>query len=297
MMQTRKEKEYINVMTVLSGIASAGSSISIDNAQANAIFDAAREANSHFAYMTNDRIVSYCQGLDEAELNGMVSLVNGRYFENIVAEATGGTLFESKNHPDTDMTLDGTEISIKSNDATADSITEFDTISPQDLGMDDAELMERSAEVLDGDIIDATDALMSGTIGFGTMAMLEAAGKTLEEWEQLNEYQKTNMRAAWYGTKATGRAAISTGKSGLALAKLIGKGLKKGYDIYKESSEFSDKSVKESYSIGLNAPRTLLRKALTLTDGEIEAKARSMAEATGMSYEECLRGIKESLDS
>ncbi len=290
-MQTRKEKEYINVMTVLSGIASAGSSISIDNAQANAIFDAAREANSHFEYMTNDRIVSYCQGLDEAELNGMVSLVNGRYFENIVAEATGGTLFESKNHPDTDMVLNGTEISIKSNDATADSISEFETISPQNLGMNDAELYDRTAEVMDGDIIDATDAIISGTVGLGSMAMLQAAGKTLDEWEKLSEYEKTNMRAAWYGTKATARAATNTVKSAWGLTKLIGKGLKKGYEIHQEMK------VNGIYdNDGLNAPRSMVIKMMALTDGEIEEKARKMADATGKTYEECLEGIKRSLD-
>ncbi len=231
---TQKEKKRVNVMAVLNGIIPAGVSISIDQSQAEAIFNATREANSRFEHMSSDQIVAYCEGLDETQLNGMVSLVNGRYFENIVAEETGGTLFEAKNNPDTDMTLDGTEVSIKSNDTTADSITEFETISPQDLGMDDAEIRERTAEVLDGDIIDASDAVLSGAFGFGTMAMLQAAGKTIEEWEELSEHEKTNMRAAWYGARVTGRAAAGTAKSTWALAKIIGKGLKKGYEKHKE---------------------------------------------------------------
>ena len=234
MKKTRKEKEGINVAYVLSGVVPAGVSISMDIVEAEKILDAAREANSKFEHMSDVQIVHYCQGLSDSELDGMVSLVHGRHFENIVSEETAGVLFESKNHEDTDMALDGTEISIKSNDATADSITEFETMSPQDFGMDDAELRERTSEVMEGDIIDATDALISGTVGFGSMAVLQAAGKTIEEWEELSEYEKTNMRAAVYGTKATARAAAGTAKGTWGLLKLAGKGLGKAYQAHEE---------------------------------------------------------------
>lgn len=234
MSQVDKDKNRMNVLYLLSGVVPAGVSISMDIGEAEKILDAAREANSAFEHMSDAQIIHYCQGLGDAELDGMVSLVHGRYFENVVVEETGGVLFDAQNHEDTDMVLGGAEISIKSNDATADSITEFETLSPQDFGMDDAELRERTTEVMDGDIIDATDALISGTIGAGTLAMIQAAGKTIEEWEELSEYEKTNVRAAWYGTKATARAAIGTAKSTWGLTKLIGKGLKKGYQAHKE---------------------------------------------------------------
>jgi hypothetical protein len=165
---------------------------------------------------------------------GMVNLVHGRYFENMVADATGGMLFEAKNHPDTDMVLEGTEYSIKSNDATADSITEFDTYSPQDLGLDDAELRERTMEVMDGDIIDVTDVLLSGAVGFGTMATLQAVGEGAQEWKALEEWEKTKTKAAVIGTKVTAKAAVGTAKSTWGLLKLLGKGAKEGYKAHKK---------------------------------------------------------------
>ena len=246
----KEEKGRLNILAVLSGVIPAGASAMGDVSEANAIFDAAREANGKFEFMSNNEIVEYCHGLSDTQLNGMVSLVHGRYFENIVADETGGTLFESHTHANTDMILDGTEISIKSNDATADSITEFETISPKDLNMNDEALIGRTAEVMDGDIIDATDALISGTVGFGTMAMLQAAGRSLEEWESLDEYEKTKMRAAWLGTKATAGAAASTAKGTWSLLKLAGKGMKKAYETWDDTKYYgSDTRSRLEYLI------------------------------------------------
>ncbi len=244
----REEHKRANILAILSGVISTGVSISSDLEESNTIFDAAREANNRFEFMSNDEIISYCQGLTDTQLNGMVSLVHGRYFENIVAEETGGTLFESHTHANTDIMINGTEISIKSNDTTADGIIEFETLSPKDLGMDDAELIERTAEVMDGDIIDATDALISGTVGFGTMAMLQAVGKSIEEWEALSEYDKTNMRAAWLGTKATGRVAVGTAKSTWSLLKLAGKGMGKAYEVWEDSK--AARNAKDNFRAG-----------------------------------------------
>jgi hypothetical protein len=132
------------------------------------------------------------------------------------------------------MVLNGTEYSIKSNDATADGITEFDTYSPQDLGLDDAELRERTMEVMDGDIIDVTDALLSGAVGFGTMATLQAVGEGAQEWEDLAEWEKTKTKAAVIGTKVTAKAAVGTAKSTWGFLKLLGKGAKEGYKAHKK---------------------------------------------------------------
>ena len=197
---TYKTKLKENTLSVLTGGVSAGASIAIDIKEADAIFESARTANSQFSNMSDSQIVDYCNTLEPEQLSGMVSLVHGRHFENLVAESTGGILFEAKNHPDTDMMLNGTEYSIKSHDATADSITEFDTYSPQDLGIDDADLRERTMEVMDGDIIDATDALLSGAVGFGTIATLQAVGEGAQEWKDLAEWEKTKTKAAVIGT-------------------------------------------------------------------------------------------------
>ena len=229
-----KSRYRMNTLAVLTGGASASASMIIDTQEADAIFEAARTANGNFTNMSDSQIVDYCSNLDTDQLTGMVSLVHGRHFENLVSDATGGVLFDAKNHPDTDMTLDGTEYSIKSNDSTADGITEFDTYSPQDLGMDDKELIDRTSEVLDGDIIDASDAIISGAIGFGTMATLQAVGEGAEEWENLNDWEKTKTKAAWVGTKTVGKAGVGTAKSTLALGKLGWKGIKAGYKAHKE---------------------------------------------------------------
>ncbi len=229
-----KSKYKMNTLAVLTGGASASASMVIDTQEADAIFEAARTANGNFETMSDSQIVDYCSNLDPDQITGMVSLVHGRHFENLVSDATGGVLFDAKNHPDTDMILDGTEYSIKSNDTTADGITEFDTYSPQDLGMDDKELIDRTSEVLDGDIIDAGDAILSGAVGFGTIATLQAVGEGAEEWDNLEDWEKTKMKAAVVGTKTVGKAGVGTVKSTWALLKLAGKGVKAGYKAHKE---------------------------------------------------------------
>lgn len=227
-------QSLLNTATVLGGSGAAAISMGMDEAEAEAIFDAARTANGHFSGMSDQEIIDYCSTLDVNQLEGMVSLVHGRVFENIVADETGGTLFEAQNHPNSDMTLDGEEISIKSNDTTAESISDVETLSPKDFGLDDQELYDKTAEVMDGDIIEAADAIMSGTVGIGIIAILQAVGVTMEEWEELSEKEKTSILAAWYGTKATGRAVASSAKNILTLIKLTGKGAKKSYDVHEE---------------------------------------------------------------
>ncbi len=240
-MNSLKSKLKINTLSVLTGGVSAGASMAMDIKDADAVFESARTANSMFAHMSDSQIVDYCNTLEPEQLMGMVNLVHGRHFENIVADATGGELFEAKNHPDTDMVLDGTEYSIKSHDATADSITEFETFSPQDLGLDDADLRDETAEILEGDIIDISDALFNGALGFGTMATLQALGEGAEEWGDLAEYEKTKIKAALIGTKTVGNAAVGTAKSALNVLKLLGKGSKeiyKAHQRYKAENSF-----------------------------------------------------------
>ena len=213
------------ILLALGMTVPAGISIKLDLDEAAAIFDAARTANSKFTGMSDSEILSYCDGLSEASLTGMVSLIHGRYFENIVAQSTGGILHEAKNHPDTDMLLSGGEVSIKSNDDTADSIIDFTVLSPQDLGLDDKELYERTHEVIDGDIINVGEALFDGVAGLGVVATFTAIGSSVEEWEKLSDYDKTKSRAAWIGAKTTSKAGVGTAKSAWSLAKLTGSGL------------------------------------------------------------------------
>ncbi len=228
------DNKHVAVAGVLGATAGAGTSIAMDVVEANAIFNAAREANSNLGFMSNDAIISHLSGLSDAEMMGHVNLVHGRYFENLVAESTGGTLFEAKNHPETDMILEDVEYSIKANDATADAITSFETYSPQDLGLDGKELHERTAEVMDGDIVDIMDAVASGTIGAGTIATATAIYTSAEEWEKLSDYQKTKVKAACVVAKGTGRAGRDTAKGLWGATKLLGKGLSKGYAAHKK---------------------------------------------------------------
>jgi len=243
------------VILALSIAVPSGISIKLDLDEAAAIFDAARTANNKFIGMSDSEIVSYCDGLNEASLTGMVSLVHGRYFENIVAESTGGILHEAKNHPDTDILLNGKEVSIKSNDDTADGIIDFTVLSPQDLGLDDKALYERTYEVMDGDIVNVGESLIDGGLGLGTVATLTAIGSSVEEWEKLSDYDKTKVRAVWIGAKTTGKASIGTVKSAWSLIKLTGNGL---FSVMKYTNEHMDsyndkvhriKRVKNDYNI------------------------------------------------
>ena len=234
-MNILKSKLKINTLSILTGGITAGTSMTIDIKESDAIFESARTANGMFANMSDSQIVDYCNTLEPEQLMGMVNLVHGRHFENMVSDATGGILFEAKNHPDTDMILNGTEYSIKSHDATADSITEFDTYSPQDFGLDDADLRDKTIEVLDGDIIDVTDAILSGAFGLGAIATLQALGEGANEWEDLANYEKTKIKAAVIGTKTVGKATVGTAKSAWGLLKLVGKGSK---EIYKAHQKY-----------------------------------------------------------
>jgi len=94
---------------------------------------------------------------------------------------------------------------------------------------------DRTVEVLDGDIIDATDAILSGAIGFGTMATLQALGEGADEWENLANYEKTKIKAAVIGTKTVGKATVGTAKSAWSLLKIVGKGSK---EIYKAHQKY-----------------------------------------------------------
>ncbi len=163
------------IMSILTGASVTAYQLAFGDTpeSVDAIFDAARTANGTFADMSNDQIIDYCSDLSNEQIQGMVSLVHGRYFEDIVAAETGGTLFEAKNHADTDMTLDGEEISIKSNDATADSIEDVETISPQDLDMDDQELYDATAAALDGSDF-MVDALFDGFVTMGATMVVRA---------------------------------------------------------------------------------------------------------------------------
>ena len=229
-----KSRYKMNALAVLTGGTSAGANMLVDHQEAKDIFEAARTANSKFLNMSDSQIIDYCNNLDLDQLTGMISLVHGRHFENLVSEATGGVLFDVKNHPDTDMIINGTEYSIKSNDVTADNITEFDTYSPQDLGLDDNDLRDRTYEVLDGDIIDVTDAILSGAVGFGTMATIQAVGEGTYEWVNLQEWEKTKGKAALLGGKTVVKAGAGTVKGTWRLIKLAGKGLDTGYKAHKK---------------------------------------------------------------
>ncbi len=230
---SKEELDAEAVAAVLVGITVFGYELGETEESVNAIFDAAREANGRFVDMSNDEIREYCSDLDPEQMQGMVSLVHGRYFEEIVAEEIGGTLHEAKNHPDTDMTsTTGEEISIKSDDATADAIDHVETISPQDLGMDDQALYDTTANTLEGGS-NGSEALIDGviasTVSLGTISTIKAASRGVKRWNNLEEEDKHVGSAIDFTLDAGTEAVVNTIKGGLTIFGFGFKILKKAF--------------------------------------------------------------------
>lgn len=166
------------------------------------VYEALRRVNSNFMELSNSDIwfeTMLLSLINPDSYQGMVNLAKGAYFEQQVANDTGGLLHENFNTPETDMLLEGTLVQLKATDSEAI----IDTVTPGvkviatsevasrtfaiDSGHTNKEITISTENALGGDVFDTSGSLMDGTMllsgGVGVLASLRgvcAAGEYLE---------------------------------------------------------------------------------------------------------------------
>ncbi|MFY0700378.1 MAG: hypothetical protein JXR04_06120 [Bermanella sp.] len=180
---------YASIFT--SALGSGVSHLSLSG-----VYDALREVNGNFESLSGIEIWFESLAMSDASLQGLINLTKGRYFENLVAEDTGGVLFENFNHPDTDMMLDGVGFQLKATDS-ANYINSIDddiaviatsevagVTGVVDSGISNEEITDDVSTALGGSLLDGSDifAIFSGTLSI--FVILSANADYQERREQ-----------------------------------------------------------------------------------------------------------------
>jgi hypothetical protein len=135
-----------------------------DFIQADAVYNALRHVNGTYAEMSNSEIWIQCLTMPSESFTGLMSLTKGALFEVHVAEATGGTLHEHFNTPDTDIVIDGTAFQIKA----TDSETYIRSVDPDIPVISTSEVAEATGaidgEMSNADLDSATELALGGSI-------------------------------------------------------------------------------------------------------------------------------------
>lgn len=175
-------------------------SITDDLYTANKVYDSLRAVNGNFEHMSNTEIWWETLWMSPESHAGLVSLTKGAYFEQLVANDTGGELFEHFNNPDTDITIDGIEMQIKAT-ASASYIATVDDEIPViatsevaektgaiDGGYTNDELNTTVEQALGGGVIDAKDtaidAILTGAGSLGIFATIQGINHASERYNK-----------------------------------------------------------------------------------------------------------------
>jgi len=201
------DRQIVQASAIAGGLGiafHAGSSF----AESMNVYEALRRANSNFAELSNSDIwfeTMLLSVINPDSYQGMVNLAKGAYFEQLVANDTGGLLHDNFNTPETDMLLDGSLVQLKATDSEAviDSVSPGITViatsevasstSAMDSGYSNEEVTNTTENALGGDVFDTSGSLMDGAVmfsgGIGVFASLKglcAAGEYLEKNPQKN---------------------------------------------------------------------------------------------------------------
>lgn len=199
------ERQMVQASAIAGGLGivfHAGSSF----AESMNVYEALRRANSNFAELSNSDIwfeTMLLSVINPDSYQGMVNLAKGAYFEQLVANDTGGLLHENFNTQGTDMLLDGSLVQLKATDSESliDSVAPGTTViatsevaantSAIDSGYSNEEVTNTTENALGGDVFDTSGSLMDGAVlfsgGIGVFASLKglcAAGEYLEKNQQ-----------------------------------------------------------------------------------------------------------------
>jgi len=175
-------------------------SLANDLYEAHGLYDALRKVNSNFSGLSDTEIWWETLWMSPESLTGLASLAKGAYFEQLVANETGGQLFEHFNHKDTDIIIDGVEIQLKATDSVSyvnsvdGNITVMatsevaDKTGAIDSGISNSDLTNTTDLALGGSVIDAGDAtidgLLTGVGCLGLMASINGINHGLKEYDE-----------------------------------------------------------------------------------------------------------------
>lgn len=201
------ERQMVQASAIAGGLGIAFHASS-SFAESMNVYEALRRANSNFAELSNSDIwfeTMLLSVINPDSYQGMVNLAKGAYFEQLVANDTGGLLHDNFNTPETDMLLDGSLVQLKATDSEAviDSVPLGITViatsevasstSAIDSGYSNEEVTNTTENALGGDVFDTSGSLVDGAVmfsgGIGVFASLKglcAAGEYLEKNPQKN---------------------------------------------------------------------------------------------------------------
>lgn len=214
-----------------------------DALTAHNIYDTLRDVNSNYADMTDMEIWWHTLFMDSDQLAGLVSLTKGAYFERLVADDTGGELFEHFNHRATDIIIDGEAFQLKATASeayvrsvpedipviTTSEVAEYtDAI---DSGYSNDELQEAVELALGGAYLDVddsvADAILTGIGSLGLFASLRGITHAAEKYNNGGDGVEAAFEGLGIAIEGTARGLVNTAEMGYKIitskpSRLIG---------------------------------------------------------------------------
>ena len=217
-----------------------------DFSDAGNIYDSLRNVNGNFAEMSDSEIWWESLWMLQESLTGLASLTKGAYFEQLVANDTGGQLFEHFNHKDTDIIIDGVAVQLKATDSVAyiesvDSHIPVITTSEVaektgmiDSGYSNEELSNSVDLALGGSVIDVgdttIDALLTGVGGLGIFATINGINHAQEQYDNGKDGLKAIDEGIAVAVEGTAKGLVDASEFVLMSGpvRFLGRALKKG---------------------------------------------------------------------
>ncbi len=197
-----------------------------DVQEAGEIYDVLRGVNSNFEGMTDAEVWWETLFLPGESLAGLASLTKGAYFEQLVANDTGGQLFEHFNNPDTDIVIDGVAYQLKATNSESYILSVDESIpviatsevalstGAIDSGISNNDISDVVDNALGGTVLDVgdttVDAILSGLGGLGLFATLEGINHATKKYEKNGDVEEAIFEGAGVAIEGTAKALVGT---------------------------------------------------------------------------------------
>ena len=222
-----------------------------DMARAGDIYDALRRVHTGFSGLSDTEIWWETLFMSGERLAGLMSLTKGAYFEQLVANNTGGQLHEHFNNPDTDIVIDGVAFQLKATDSEAyiaaidDSIPVMataevaETTEAIDSGISNTELTRTVETALGGSVIDlgdtTVDAILTGVGGLGLFATLEGINHAASKYNNGGDGVEALFEGAGVAIEGTARGLVNAAEMSFNIVtsrpmRFVGRALYRGLE-------------------------------------------------------------------
>jgi hypothetical protein len=194
------------------------------------VYDSLRAVNSNYSSMSDLEIWWEALFLPAESLAGLAALTKGAYFERLVAEDTGGELFEHFNNPETDIVIDGIAFQLKATDSAGYVYSVDETIpviattevalatGVVDSGYSHEDLTNTIDNALGGTIVDigdtTVDAVLAGLGGLGLFATIEGINHASKKYENGGDGVESLFEGAGVAIEGTARALVGAAEMG-----------------------------------------------------------------------------------